>query len=186
MRRAIFGGSFDPVHIGHLVLAESARAAFALDRVIWIPANISPHKNAPALFSSEERCAFLRAAIQDNSYFEISTLEVERDGPSYTIDTLLALGACEDTPMYCVIGADIAPRLDEWHRAGELARLARFIAVKREGVQPQAPAPFRMDTFESPGIDISSSMIRERLAQGQSVRYLVPDAVYDLLTAMKV
>ena len=188
MRTAIFGGSFDPVHIGHLLIAESARAAFSLDRIIFMPANISPHKyaegngeRASASISAEARCALLRAALQDNPYFEISTHELERGGVSYTIDTLLAFGAREDAPVYCLIGADLAPRLGEWHRPQELARLARFIAVTREGKVPEAPPPFSLERFDSPGIDVSSTMIRERIASGRSVRYLVPDAVEALI-----
>jgi nicotinate-nucleotide adenylyltransferase len=125
----------------------------------------------------------LRAAIKDNPYFELSTLELERGGASYTIDTLLALGASEDAPVYCIIGADLAPDLNTWHRPDALARLAHFIAVRRDGRSPEAPPPFRLESFASPEIGISSTMIRERLALGQSVRYLVPEAVHDILRA---
>jgi len=183
MRTAIFGGSFDPVHIGHLILAESARAAFALDRVVFVPANISPHKDAASSIGAETRCALLRAAIQGNANFELSACELERDGISYTIDTVLEFGASEDAPVYCLIGADIVPRLPEWRRADELARLARFIVAGRDGKRPAAPAPFRLEYLDSPEIGVSSTLIRKRLALGQSVRYLVPEAVHELLRA---
>jgi nicotinate-nucleotide adenylyltransferase len=204
MRIAIFGGSFDPVHVGHLVVAESARTAFSLDTIIFMPANIAPHKNklqagslhpgqgrmpcyeagaayTSASLSAEERCACLRAALKNNPYFELSTHELDRGGISYTIDTLLAFGAREDAPVYCIIGADLAPHIGEWHRPLELARLARFIAAGRDGMAPEAPPPFHLEYFACPPINVSSSMIRERIAQGQSVRSLVPEAVYELI-----
>ncbi|MDR2733541.1 MAG: nicotinate-nucleotide adenylyltransferase [Spirochaetota bacterium] len=184
MRRAIFGGSFDPVHIGHLIFAETAADAFSLDRVIFMPAAISPFKKKNSVFSDSARCALLRAAITNNPKFELSTLELERGGISYTIDTLLTLGATEQEPLYCLIGADIVPGLAKWHKAEDVARLTRFI-VARRGAVPEEPASpkFTLEYFDSSRIDISSTMIREHLARKQSVRYLVPDAVHDILFA---
>jgi len=185
MRKALFGGSFDPVHTGHLIIAEAAAQAFSLDRVIFMPACISPFKEKGGVVSDADRCVLLRAAIKGNAAFELSALELQRGGVSYTIDTLLALGASAGEPLYCLIGADIVPGLARWRRAGEVARIARFIVAKREGEAPaeNAPPGFHLEYFDSPRIDISSTMIRERIARGQSVRYLVPDAVHKILLA---
>lgn len=181
MKTAVLGGSFDPVHTGHLVLAEAARVSFGLDRILFMPARISPHKALSGFFSDAFRLELLRAAVAGNAAFEVSELELEREGPSYTVETAQALGGTDAAPIFWIIGSDLVASLGNWFAADELARIVRFIAAERAGIAPVAPAGFRLDLFECPRIDISSTMIRERLERETSVRYLVPEAVRVLL-----
>lgn len=187
----ILGGSFNPIHFGHLVLAETAREALGLDRVIFIPAKLPPHKTAAALADGADRLAMVRLAVAGNPAFAVSDMELRRPGVSYTVDTVRALrgklGA--GTSIYFLIGADTISELAAWREVTRLARLCKFVPMSRPGqASPNVAAleqavgrlPARAilkRALAMPLIGISSSEIRRRIAEGRTIRYLVPEAV---------
>ena len=187
----ILGGSFNPIHLGHLVLAETAREALGLDRVIFIPAKLPPHKRAAPLADGADRLAMVRLAVAGNPAFAASDIELRRPGVSYTVDTVRALreklGA--GVQIYFLIGMDTVAELTAWREVARLARLCQFVPLSRPGhANPNAAAleravgrlPARAilkRAVAMPLIGISSSEIRRRVAEGRTIRYLVPDAV---------
>ena len=176
-RVGILGGTFDPVHIGHLVAATWARDALALDRVLLVVANDPWQKSAHRrLTPAEDRLAVVAAAVEDVPGLLPSRLEIDRGGPSYTVDTVRALTDLEPaTCFHLLVGADVATELDTWHDAATLASLIRLVIVDRGGVAPGPDPPgWRVDRLPIPAIDISSSELRDRLATGRSVDYLIP------------
>jgi nicotinate-nucleotide adenylyltransferase len=180
VRLGVFGGSFDPVHLGHLVAAECARSELQLDQVRFVPAAQQPLKAAGHAASARDRAAMLRAAIADHPAFVLDPRELERGGPSYTVETLRSLRA--DFPgdqLFFILGADAARDLDSWREADALPGLARLVVVTRPGAAlgPQL-APFAVTV---PGIDLSATMVRERVRRGASIRYLVPRPVEDYI-----
>lgn len=173
----LFGGSFDPVHHGHLILARDAMESLGLDRVVFIPAWVSPHKLDYPPVDAELRCEMLKAAIAGEARFSIELCEIERGGPSYTIDTVRYLMArSPDTDFHYLIGDDNLAALGTWHEIDALRRLVRFAVLARNGadVGEEFPVVARR-------LDISSSQIRNRVAAGLSVRYLLPDNVCDII-----
>lgn len=176
-RAAIYGGTFDPIHHGHLILARDAMESLELDRVIFVPATISPHKLHAAPSAGAARREMLAAAIDGEPAFELDDLELRREGPSYTIDTVQAirarLPACK---LYFLIGFDNVAKLATWHRFSELQALVEFVVFDRErrtSAQPYHVLPRRLD--------ISATEIRQRIAHGASIRYLVPDCVREFI-----
>ncbi len=185
MRLGIMGGTFDPVHFGHLVIAEEARYEFALDRVVWVPAGDPPHKQSREVVSQEHRYAMVLLATAGHPAFEVSRLEMERSGPSYTVDTIRSFSELKpEAELFFITGADATLEILTWHRHEDLVRLCRFIAVTRPGydlnrlntVLPESYLP-RISTIQAPGVDISSTDLRARLRNGEPVKYLVPDDV---------
>lgn len=173
LKIALYGGTFDPVHTGHLILARTALETLGLDRVLLIPNTISPHKLARQPTPPEVRLAMLEAAVADEPGLSVSPVELERGGPSFAIDTVQHLREREpEAEIFYLIGADNLSALDTWHRIAELRELVRFIVFTREtgGSHPQFPEIRRR-------IDISATDIRERVAKGLSIRYLVPEKV---------
>ncbi len=180
------GGTFDPVHIGHLLAAESAKEAVKLDEVWFVPTSIPPHKPQPGT-DSQTRCEMLKAAISSNPGFRLETIEMEREGASYTIDTVTALQAREpDAQFYWIIGSDMVGDLPNWRKIDELAERITFIGLERPD-QPcdEASLPTflrrRLLRAAMPPLGISSTDIRRRLKDGRSIRYLVPEAVHDYI-----
>jgi len=184
MRLGIMGGTFDPVHYGHLVIAEVARTEFSLDCVVWVPAGDPPHKDE-RVSSEEHRYAMVVLATGTNPDFRVSRMELEREGPSYTLDTVR--GFREEHPeadLFFITGADAILEILTWHRHEELVRLCRFIGVTRPGydlarVNTVLPAAYleQISTISAPGVDLSSTDVRTRVRAGQPIRYLVPEAV---------
>ena len=177
----LFGGSFDPPHLAHLIAAECAVEQFSLDRVLFIPAGLPPHKTDRRLASSGDRLAMTELAIQGNDRFAVDPLELERPGPSYTIDTLLQLRKrYQPESLTLIIGADMLAIFPSWHRSEEILGLARVAVLPRPGTTaamiPEGLSD-RVTALKMPLIEISSTMIRERIQHGRSTRYLVPDAV---------
>lgn len=173
----LFGGSFDPVHHGHLILARDAMESLGLDKVVFIPAGVSPHKVARPPGRADLRVAMLEAAVAGVDRFEVDRSEVEREGPSYTIETVRRLISREPgTEFHYFIGDDNIPALDTWHEIDELRRLVRFVVLSRHGIDAGAGFP-----AISRRVDISSSDIRNRVAAGLPVRYLLPDNVCDII-----
>jgi nicotinate-nucleotide adenylyltransferase len=187
----IMGGTFDPVHIGHLAAAEEAREALALDRVLFVPAGDPPHKPGDAVTEAWHRVAMVELAIAGNAAFELSRVEVDRAGPSYTVDTLAALAAGEraagrEPDLTLILSAESFTGLPAWHEPRRLFGLARIAVVPRAGLEAPDDAWIerhfpgvhaRMERLAGPRIRLSATEIRERVAAGRSIRYLVPDAV---------
>jgi nicotinate-nucleotide adenylyltransferase len=175
MRLGVLGGTFDPIHLGHLVLGEAAREQLGLDAVLYVPANVQWRKAGREVAPAEHRLAMVRLAVADNPAFEASTVELERQGPSYTADTLEALAETPDAELYLVLGRDAYEDLPNWVRPDRIRELATLVVAARDGeVTDLAPRCVRV---EMPEIGISATDIRARVAAGRSIRYLVPAAV---------
>jgi nicotinate-nucleotide adenylyltransferase len=186
-RIGIFGGSFNPPTLAHLVCASEAAAQLPLDRVLLTPVAAPPHKDAERDPGPEERLTLCRLAVDGDERLGVCDLEVRRGGPSYTVDTLRELH--ERTPedhLTFIVGGDIALGLPSWHEPAAVLGLARLAVAERSGTGreevtallaasfPEAPAPV---FFDMPRMDISSSLIRRRVAEGRPIRYLVPEPV---------
>lgn len=183
LKLGIFGGTFNPIHCGHLLIAQDAAEAFALSKVLFIPSSIPPHKHLDVLPEGRHRLAMVRLAIRGNPRFEASDIEIRRGDRSYTIDTVRTLQKkYTGADFHLVIGSDSLNEFHHWREAGELARRCHLIAVLRPGEKGFA---FRRDRVRRARVlelrahpfDVSSSEIRERLRSGRSVRYLIPDEV---------
>jgi nicotinate-nucleotide adenylyltransferase len=181
----ILGGTFDPVHIAHLAIAEEVRDALGLAKVLFIPAAMPPHKVDRPVSDPEQRLAMVELAIADNPAFEASRIELGRTGPSYTVDTLEALGA-DGADLVLILSAEAFRDLRTWHRPERILELARLAVVPRDGF-PDTNRSFLAEHFPGfedratflggPRLRLSASELRERAANGRSLRYLVPDAV---------
>jgi nicotinate-nucleotide adenylyltransferase len=176
-RIGIFGGTFDPIHGGHLILARDAVEQLQLDELLFIPAAISPHKLTQRPAAADIRVEMLRAAIEGEPRFCLDTLELERPAPSYTFDTMEALRAREPkTQFVYLIGEDNVAKLATWHRFDELSKMVQFAVLDRTGLKTAHPYP----TVHR-HIDISATDVRNRVARGESIRYLVPPAVEKII-----
>ena len=179
---AIYGGTFDPIHHAHLILAREAVETLGFEKVILVPAAISPLKEAAPFASGEVRLAMLRGAIQGEPEFEVDECELLRPPPSYTIDTVEEIRRREcDATLYCLIGEDNVEQLPRWHRFSELEKLVRFVVLDRTGKQP-------MHSYQliHRRIDISATEIRRRVAHNESIRYLVPESVEEIIQREKL
>lgn len=180
MKVGVFGGSFDPVHLGHLVVAEHAAARLGLERVRFMPAGQHPFKMAHHA-ATDHRLAMVELAIRDNPRFVLDPREARRDGPSYTVDTVRQLHA--ESPadsLFLLLGADAARELPAWRDAEGIAAVATIVVLTRPGAA--APAhPLIGRVIEVPGIDASATAIREAVRCGEPIRYLVPRAVEDYI-----
>ncbi len=197
MKIGIMGGTFDPIHIGHLILAERVRDSKELDQVIFIPTGVNPLKKDKNISSSVHRLEMLRLAIESNPYFSISTIEIERGGLSYTIDTLRALRVkYKDDDLYFIIGSDIIFQLEKWKDFKELFKLCKFILVDRPGNEYKEidekiqelniNYQLSFERITLPLMDISSSDIRNRVKSKKSIKYLVPTNVEDYIKKHKL
>jgi nicotinate-nucleotide adenylyltransferase len=176
-RVAIFGGTFDPIHHGHLILAREAIESLRLDRLIFVPAAASPHKLEGKLSAADVRLEMLRAAIENESQFCLEEMELQRPPPSYSVDTVEVLRFREPTAeLFFLIGEDNVTRLATWHRFDELAKMVQFVVLARSGVMSEHPYP-----VSRRHLDISATDIRNRVAMRRSIRYLVPPAVETII-----
>jgi nicotinate-nucleotide adenylyltransferase len=173
----LLGGSFDPVHHGHLLVAQAVLERLGLETVRFVPAREQPFKRGRHGASAEQRAAMVALAIADEPRFALERAELDRPAPSYTVDTLRALNAREPgLELVLLVGADAAGELSSWHEAAEIPRLARIAAFARPGAPaPEGPGIWR--TVAVPAIDISATEVRERVRAGKSIRWFVPDAV---------
>lgn len=189
-RLGIMGGTFDPIHNGHLACAEQAREDLGLDAILFIPTGNPVFKRDQRIAPAAERLAMVRAAIADNPYFDVSDMEIARGGDTYTLDTLRILRAHypENVQLFFLTGADAIATVSKWRGADELGKLAKFVGVDRPGyelsadkraeiVQSAPEIPISFVTIEA--LEISSSELRRRLAEGKSIRYLTPQVVVD-------
>ena len=179
----VLGGTFDPPHYGHLVLAEEARVRFALDKVLLVPSRHPPHKLSSGVSPFQDRLSMLRLAAEDNPFLEVADIESE-DGPSYTIDLLRRTISLGLEPVF-ITGTDAVPEMASWKDFPRFFDLARFVAGTRAGAGevtfPQA-ALGRVEVFEMPGMLISSSSIRARFARSGPTRYLIPESVRNFVS----
>jgi nicotinate-nucleotide adenylyltransferase len=184
MRRiGLFGGSFNPVHLGHLLVAQAAREELALDRVFFIPAAQSPFKPGWAPAPGPLRVRLLRLALAGRPWCRVDPQELERGGVSYTVETLRDYARrFPESERYCLIGADHAPLLPQWRAAGELAELARFAIIPRPGRAPEPPpAPFRCTSLRGFPLGVSASDIRDRVRAGLPIDLLTPAPVAEAI-----
>ncbi|MFO0867700.1 MAG: nicotinate-nucleotide adenylyltransferase [Pirellulales bacterium] len=195
MRLGIYGGSFDPVHYGHLLLAECCREQCALDQVWFVPAYRSPHKRGGAQVEPRHRAAMLRLAVAGHPAFQVSTCELEREEVSYTVETLSAIRAARpDDQLFFLLGGDALSDFPQWREPRRIAALATLVAVHRSG---SPPPDFRRlaealgedlsrelagHEVEMPGVDFSSRDLRLRVAAGQSIRFRTPRAVEEYIS----
>lgn len=191
-RIGIMGGTFDPIHVGHLLTAEAVRDEYCLDKVLFIPAAEPPHKLDQSVTAADHRYAMTVLATRSNPNFEVSDIEMHRSGPSYTIDTIAELIKIygEGTEFFFITGADTIQEIHTWNRIDRLLEMCHFIGASRQGCLPdiaQIKAFFgelgekkihRLETLE---LEISSTDIRNRIKRGQSIRYIVPSEVEEYI-----
>lgn len=192
-RIGISGGTFDPIHYGHLIVAEEIRESMKLDRVVFIPTGNPPHKVSSRVTGAEHRFGMVQCAIRSNPFFEASRIEIERAGLTYTIDTLEQLMSVykENTRLFFITGADVIPELLTWKDYRRLFSLCEFIAVLRPGYKKdefmrkievlKSEYEAKIYTVNAPLIGISSTTIRERVKDGKSIKYLVPEGVEEYI-----
>jgi len=183
-RIGIMGGTFDPIHFGHLAAAEAAREKYGLSVVLFIPSGIPPHKEANSLTDGKHRYNMVRLAIRGNPHFAASRMEIDRDGVSYTIDTLREIRSfmSEKGRLYFIIGADTAALLPSWKEFEVIPELTDFLVLPRHGYDtgsglPETPLPKNAEILDMPLLEISATDIRERIKNHKSVNYLLPAAV---------
>lgn len=183
MKLGIFGGSFDPIHLGHLLVAQAAMEELGLDKLFFIPAAQSPFKPESKPAPDAVRLQLLRLALAGKSNCEVDGQEIRRGGISYTVDTLRDYAKkFPSAEIFYLIGADNAAKLNEWREAGELAKLAEFVAVPRPGGAPAVfPPPFRGRTLKGFPFELSSSQIRARVKAGLPIENLVPPFVAEAI-----
>jgi nicotinate-nucleotide adenylyltransferase len=197
MNIGVLGGTFDPIHIGHLILAEEVRARLNLAEILFVPAGQPWLKVDSPISPAEHRVEMVRLAIADKPYFKLSTMEIERAGPTYTVDTMAELkaqlGAGEE--LFFILGWDNLAELPQWRQPSRLIRMCRLVAVPR----PDYPLPDlkaleasipglsqRVTLMDKPEIDISASAIRNRVARGLSIHHLVPEPVDEYIRQHKL
>ncbi len=181
MTVGLFGGSFNPPHTAHLIVAEAIRTEFAFDQIWWMPGYQPPHKVGQDLAAAEHRLAMVHLATQDNPGFHVTDLEIRRQGVSYTVETLEALQATfPQHAFHLLLGGDSFAQFGTWYQPEEIVRRVPLIVYPRSGSVHSLPDPrfaARVRFAKAPLVDISSTAIRAHLKAGRSIRYLVPDAV---------
>lgn len=186
MKIGILGGTFNPIHIGHLILAQELREKLGLDKIIFVPTYLAPHKDNSEIASASHRYKMIKLAIKANRQFLLSDAEIKRDGLSYTIDTLKEfkkLYPVDD--LYFIIGSDLLKYLDEWKDLGEIINMVKFIVATRPGY-PLEKIPSYISTIPIRAVDISGFEIRKAVRENKSFRYLVPEAVYKYINKNKL
>jgi nicotinate-nucleotide adenylyltransferase len=181
MSLGILGGTFDPVHLGHLRAAEAVRESLSLERVVFVPAARPPHRPEPVA-SGLDRFAMVALATAHHPAFAASDQELRRGGRSYSVDTLEAIATAHPgRSLVLILGSDALRDLPSWHRVERVRELARIATVERPGSGTQDLPGMEIERVEAPLLDVSSTEVRRRLAEGLSVRYLVPESVADYI-----
>ena len=184
MKLGLFGGSFDPPHIGHLLVAIDACEALALDRLTFIPAGVQPLKAGRAVASPSQRYEMVRRLVGSDPRFMVDAIEIERPGLSYTVDTLATVAARETgSELFLLVGADILGSFNQWREPGRILELATLVVLERSGGGDLPALPGRSRSLPTRRIDVSSTEIRARVAAGKSIRGFVPDAVGEFIAA---
>jgi nicotinate-nucleotide adenylyltransferase len=187
MRVGVIGGTFDPIHVGHLIVAEGARDVLSLQRVVFVPAGQPPHKRSTRISPAAHRLAMVRLAIAGNAYFATSRVDIDRRGPSYTVDTIRLLHEAwgPEVEVYFLIGGDSLVELPTWYQPQRLLEICQVVAVPRPGYEPDLDAvndripgvSERIQILDLPLVDLSATEIRDRVRDRRSIRYLVPASV---------
>jgi len=179
---AIYGGTFDPIHHGHLIVAREALERLGTDEVIFIPARVSPLRKAAPIARDEIRLAMIQAAIENETGLAVDDCELRRPPPSYTIDTVEQIRRRKgNATIYCLIGEDNVGKLTKWRRFADLEKMVRFVVLDRSSQRPSHVYPVIHRK-----IDISATEIRKRVATGRSIRYFVPPAVEEIIRHEKL
>lgn len=178
VRLGVLGGTFDPIHVGHRIVAQDVVEALDLDRMLVVPSARPPHRDAA--LGPERRLRITREAFRGDPRMEVSDMELRRSGPSYTVDTLEGLRESRSpSELYCVIGADQLAEFASWRRPGRIVELAELVVMRRNGLAPPHDGRFPYRSVDVTRVDLSATEIRERLAEGRSIRYLVPGAIHE-------
>lgn len=195
-RIGIMGGTFDPIHYGHLVTAEQARFTFSLDKVVFVPTGHPPHKQESEVSEAGHRLAMTKLATQSNAHFGVSSIEVDRPGPTYAVDTVSEFRRMypPGAELLFITGADAVLQMTGWRDYDTLMQLCEFVAATRPGyvlenekiAQMFGTNASKINFFEVPALAISSTDIRARVRAGRPVRYLLPDAVIDYISSSKL
>ncbi|MCM8789982.1 MAG: nicotinate-nucleotide adenylyltransferase [Candidatus Omnitrophica bacterium] len=181
MKIGIIGGTFNPIHIGHLILAEEAREKLGLKKIIFVPTYMPPHKNNSHIAAAKMRLKMAKLAIQGNNVFSVSDIEIKRKGRSYTIYTLKEFQKkFPKDDLYFIIGSDLLNYLKEWKDLDEIIKMVKFIVATRPGY-PLEKIPSYIKTMPIRAVDVSGFEIRSRIRENKSFRYLVPEAVYKFI-----
>ncbi len=196
-RIGLMGGTFNPIHYGHLLIAENAYEQYHLDEVIFIPTGQSPHKDARQILRADERMEMIRLAIADNPHFSCSDYEIRTEGISYTYLTVQAFyEPAEERELFFIMGADSLAYFDAWMRPDKISRMSTILAAVRDGLNIEELLPIReslqqkygtkIGFINTPNFSVSSRMIRHRMEKGHYIRYLVPEAVERYLKEHRV
>jgi nicotinate-nucleotide adenylyltransferase len=197
MKIGILGGTFDPIHVGHLIIAETVRDEMGLDTVLFVPAATPPHKRGHAISDAADRLEMVRLAVENNPAFDVSDIEIRRGGVSYSIETVKDLEAAmgPGTEFFFIIGADTVPELATWKDIDELVQRCTFVVAARPGFRieellgtdlgltPETSHRVLTHFVDAIRVDLASTELRARLAEGTSIRYLVPEPVQDYIQA---
>ncbi|MDD5448989.1 MAG: nicotinate-nucleotide adenylyltransferase [Candidatus Omnitrophica bacterium] len=187
MKIGILGGTFNPIHIGHLILAEEALHKLNLDKIIFVPSYLPPHKEEEVILDAAHRFKMVSLAVKGNPRFEVSKIEIDAREKSYSVDTIKKFKAQfpPDTEFFFITGSDSLKELFSWKKIDEILALSNFIVANRPGFPIQG-VPKAIQMVAITGMEISSSDIRKRLKEARSIRYLVPDAVREYIEKSKL
>lgn len=182
MRIGILGGTFNPIHIGHLILAEEVREKIKLDKIIFVPAYLPPHKDNSNIAPADHRYKMIKLAIKSSRYLKASDIEIKRNGRSYTIDTLREFkNIYPNDELYFIIGSDLLKYLEEWKDLNEIIKMVKFIVATRPGYALEK-IPSYISTIPIRAVDISGFEIRQAIKENRSFRYLMPESVFNYIS----
>jgi len=186
-RIGILGGTFNPIHIGHLLIAEEARSKLKLDKVIFVPANLPPHKTSKSLISSKDRYKMVQLATRSNPNFEVSNYEIKKTGKSYSVDTVNYFHKKfpKKTKLYFIIGGDSYQTLDKWRQIDDILKKVTFVTVNRPGYKG-VKHKIKSYQIEMPEVNAASSDLRRRIVLGKSIKYLLPESVIRYIKKRKL
>lgn len=186
-RVGILGGTFNPIHIGHLTIAQMVREQLRLDKVLFVPSNLPPHKSGKNVVSAKDRYHMVHLAIRGNSYFEASDFEIQKEGKSYSVETAKYFRDQypRGTKFFFIIGSDLLSTLHMWKRVDEILEIVSFIAVHRPGFNGKK-SKVKAQLITIPGLQTSSSYVRQRITSGKTVKYLVPDSILKYIADKKL
>jgi nicotinate-nucleotide adenylyltransferase len=182
-RIGIFGGTFNPIHYGHLIAAQTVGVAIKLNQTIFVPCAQPPHKTERELVPARDRLAMIRLAIKGNPFFAVSDFEVKKGGKSYSVETVKYFRSAypKNTRFYFIVGTDAAEQLHTWKNIDALVKMTEFVGVIRPGHPPKIRHSIKFKSMEIPGMEISSSYIRHSIHIGRSIRYLTHEKVVDYI-----